>query len=87
METSNKIIVERNVYVVILFPLDKTIYEFYGDFWHVNPKIYHINDLSVSNKKSFGELYTLTLLREQQLISFGYKITSIWESDWNQMEK
>ena len=33
--------------------------------------------------KVLGELYQKTLEREQPITQAGYKIISIWESDWN----
>jgi hypothetical protein len=65
-------------------PLTNTVYEFYGDFWHGNPKIY---DLTKENPailgKTFGDLYNKTLQREAKLTELGYNIISIWESDYN----
>lgn len=31
---------------------NKIIYEFYGDFWHGNPKIFNANDVNKYNKKN-----------------------------------
>jgi len=59
-----------------------TIYEFYGDFWHGNPKIYNQNKINKANKKSFGELYNKTMERENKLLYAGYNVISIWEHDW-----
>jgi hypothetical protein len=59
-----------------------TVYEFYGDFWHGNPNKYNKNDINILNKKTFGELYKATITREELIKSAGYKIISIWESDW-----
>lgn len=67
-------------------PETNTIYEFYGDYWHGNPAVYHPNDINVVNKKSFKELYDRTIQREVDIKKFGYKIISIWESDWNKLK-
>ena len=64
-------------------PYNKIIYEFYGDYWHGNPKKYSSNEMNANNKKTFGELYRMTIQREDELRSAGYKIISTWESDWN----
>lgn len=61
---------------------NKIIYEFYGDFWHGNPKIYNPLDINPTTKRSYGELYQATMEREKILISAGYKIVSIWENDF-----
>lgn len=63
-------------------PKTNTIYEFYGDYWHGNPKIFNPNDMNRSNKKLFGDLYIQTINREKFLIKNGYKIIYIWEHDW-----
>ena len=60
------------------------IYEFYGDYWHGNPKIYDRNDVNGHNGKFFGELYDNTLQRENILKQAGYNIVSIWESDFKE---
>ena len=68
-------------------PITNTIYEFYGDYWHGNPKKYNPNDINSSNKKSFGQLYEKTLAREMLLKEAGYNIITIWENDWNKFIK
>ena len=63
-------------------PNTNTIYEFYGDFWHGNPKKYKPDDINQVNNTTFGELYKKTIEREEYLKSLGYKIVSIWESEY-----
>jgi hypothetical protein len=63
-------------------PESKTIYSFYGDFWHGNPKKYHPSKINKRVRKTFGQLYNLTIAKEKKLIEAGYKIISMWESDW-----
>lgn len=60
-----------------------TIYEFNGNFWHGNPKIYKKDDINKVNGFTFGELYKKTLDKENYLKSIGYKVISIWESDFH----
>ena len=64
-----------------------TVYEFHGDFWHGNPKLYNSEGINKVNKISFGELYTKTLEREQQIKSLGYNLVVLWEYDWNKLIK
>jgi G:T-mismatch repair DNA endonuclease (very short patch repair protein) len=59
------------------------IYEFYGDFWHGNLNRFSSNQINYSLKKTFGELYDKTILRENALKDAGYQIISIWESDFD----
>jgi hypothetical protein len=61
---------------------NKIIYEFYGDFYHGNPKIYPPDKLNIKLKKTFGELHLKTLEREKIFKSAGYNVISIWESEF-----
>jgi hypothetical protein len=59
-----------------------TIYEFLGDFWHGNPKLYATEDKNPISKKTFGQLYNQTSQRFEKLKQAGYNIVYIWESDY-----
>jgi hypothetical protein len=61
----------------------KIVYEFYGDYYHGHPQFYSAEQENKTVKKTFGELYQATLLREQLIQQAGYNLISIWESDWN----
>ena len=60
-----------------------TVYEFHGDFWHGNPKLYNKNEIHPLTKKSFGELYNNTVQKENIIKSNGYNLITIWESEYN----
>lgn len=60
-----------------------SIYEFYGDFWHGNPYKFSANELNPIIKKSYGDLYNKTIWKENLIRQKGYKLISIWETDWN----
>jgi Zn finger protein HypA/HybF involved in hydrogenase expression len=62
-------------------PKTNTVYEFYGDYWHGNPA--RFKGINKFLKKRFTTLYKNTMDRETRLKKAGYKIVSIWESDWN----
>lgn len=62
-----------------------TVYEFYGDFWHGNPKIYESSDYNEKAKKTYGELYSTTLWREGIIKGKGYNFVSIWESEYDRL--
>ncbi|MFZ4795968.1 MAG: zinc-ribbon domain-containing protein [Bacteroidia bacterium] len=64
-----------------------TIYEFYGDFWHGNPKIYNPEKNNYKNKKKFKELYYKTIKRENEITKAGYKIITIWENEFEKANK
>jgi hypothetical protein len=62
--------------------VNNIIYEFYGDFWHGNPEIYHPDDINNVCHKTFGELYDYTINREIMLKQAGYTMFIIWERDY-----
>lgn len=59
-----------------------TVYEFYGDYWHGNPKKFKAEDINPSNNITFGELYERTIKRANIIKLAGYNIISIWEDDY-----
>lgn len=63
-----------------------TIYEFHGDLWHGNPKLYDENNTSYFGIK-YGELYKKTLEKEQIIKNLGYKLIVMWEYDWDKIKK
>jgi len=63
-------------------PETNTIYEFYGDYWHGNPKKYSAEKINPHSKKTFGELYQETLEKESVLKKSGYNLITIWENDY-----
>ncbi|MCK9369652.1 hypothetical protein M0R04_07070 [Candidatus Dojkabacteria bacterium] len=66
-----------------------TIYEFHGDCWHGNPELYGPNDKCNFRKpdKLAGELYQATIEREKKIKSLGYNLITMWESNWNKLNK
>lgn len=72
------------LYTVDGFVADtNTVYEFLGDFWHGNPKIYESNKLhSVDKRVTYGDLYSKYLNKKSNLIAEGYNVVEIWESEW-----
>lgn len=63
-------------------PATNTVYEYYGDFWHGNPKIYKAMDINNHNNKSFGFLYDKTIEKENMILRSGFKLITVWESDF-----
>ena len=59
-----------------------TIYEYHGDYWHGNPKIFQPDDLNKTTKCTHGELYQKTLQKEEDIRRLGYNLITMWESDW-----
>lgn len=63
-------------------PNTKTVYEFLGDYWHGNPKIFDADLMNKTAKKSFGSMCNKTFSRFDKLISRGYTVKYMWENDW-----
>jgi hypothetical protein len=61
----------------------KTIYEFYGDFWHGNPDLFEATEINKVSQKTFGQLYNDTVNRELVLKRAGYTMITIWERDFH----
>lgn len=61
-------------------PSTNTIYEFYGDYWHGNPKRFDGKDMNKHIKITFGELYEKTMKKEKLLMEAGYKLVTQWEN-------
>ena len=55
-----------------------TIYEYFGNFWHGNPKYFKSDDINPRNKRTFGELYQKTLNRIETFEKNGYKLIYEW---------
>jgi hypothetical protein len=64
----------------------KTVYEYYGDYWHGNPAHYNPNDLNKEARKTFGQLYDATMQRKADIEAAGYTVVYIWESDWLELK-
>lgn len=67
-------------------PQTNTVYEFYGDYWHGNLKVYKSYDFNKNSKKTFGELYNDTVEKEM-ILRNSYNVISVWESDFKSKEK
>lgn len=63
--------------------LTNTIYEFHGDYWHGNPKLYNPAKIHPNSKKSYGELFKKTLHKELLCRNKGYNYECIWEYEWS----
>ncbi|SDB20367.1 PDDEXK family nuclease [Belnapia rosea] len=63
-------------------PETRTAYLFNGDYWHGNPETFPSEKVHPVKKKTYGELYRVTLMEEQLLRAAGYTVISIWERDF-----
>jgi G:T-mismatch repair DNA endonuclease (very short patch repair protein) len=72
----------KNIIADAYVPETNTVYEFHGDYWHGNPKIYDPNDLNNKTNTTFGFLFSETIKKENLIKSAGYNLVVIWESDF-----
>jgi hypothetical protein len=63
-----------------------TIYEFHGTIFHGDP-IYTDHSKNNYLGQNYGELYNKTLKKEQIIKSLDYNLITIWEKDWDKIEK
>jgi hypothetical protein len=64
-----------------------TIFEFHGDFWHGNPKLYDQSKINPRIGLKFGDLYKKTIEKSKYIKDNGYNIIEIWENDWKRFIK
>lgn len=67
-------------------PQTNTVYEYHGDYWHGNLKLYDPQEVNGFNKKTMLELFQETSRRSQLIRAAGYAIVSIWESEWKKQQ-
>lgn len=68
-------------------PSTNTVYEFHGDFWHGNPDVFDHKKINPTNQKSYQVLYENTIKKESLIQDSGYNLITIWENDWNILQK
>ena len=56
----------------------KTVYEYFGSFWHGNPEYYDSNDINPRNGIRFGELYENTLKKINHIKNNGFHLIFTW---------
>jgi hypothetical protein len=82
LERQKSIKVDGKKFIVDGFdPTTNTVYEFHGDFWHGNPKIYDPNDVNWVVNKSFGQLYRRTLKKEE-FLRRHFTVVVMWHSEY-----
>ncbi len=65
-------------------PETNTIYEFYGNIWHGNPLLFGVEERNPFNNIRYKDLYEKTLEREIELRKRGYRLITIWESQFKE---
>jgi hypothetical protein len=60
-----------------------TVYEFYGDYWHGNPLTTEPTHYNQHLSRTYGDLYKMTIERENGIRSLGFNVVSMWESEYD----
>ena len=68
---------------------NKTVYEFYGCYYHGCQKCYQFNTENKHGEKTMGELFLDTLAREAYILKVlpDFEVVSMWECEWKEMKK
>lgn len=61
------------------------VIEFYGDYWHGNPKLYEAEDF-IGNQQ-VCKIWEQDKQREKTIREAGYFFFSIWEQDWKKQKE
>jgi len=69
-------------FVDIFIPQYNTVIEFFGDYWHCNPKIWKSDDYNQSMKMTAGDRWDADKIRINKLKSHNYNVIIIWEYDF-----
>jgi hypothetical protein len=64
-----------------------TVYEFWGDYWHGNPKVFDLDNKNTTNGKTFRDLYNNTMKKRKMILDAGYQLVEIWEHDFRKVIK
>ncbi len=59
-----------------------TIYEFHGDYWHGNPKVFDQESMHPHRHRKMKTIYKWTMDRETRIVNLGYNLVIMWEHDW-----
>ena len=61
---------------------NKTVYEYWGDYWHGNPTKYSSDYINPHCKVTMGELFNRTQQKRSLIKESGYNLIEIWESEF-----
>ncbi len=60
-----------------------TVYEFHGNYWHGNPRLFNKDDINERVQRTYGELYSDTIKKEQIIKKLGYHLITMWEDEFD----
>jgi G:T-mismatch repair DNA endonuclease (very short patch repair protein) len=63
-------------------PETNTVYQFHGDFFHGNPKLFSPDATNPLTKQKFGVAFERTLKFDDEIRRLGYNLVVIWEDEY-----
>lgn len=63
-------------------PSTNTVYEFWGSWWHGDPKVFPPDGFHKVAKKTYAELYRRTMEKRKLILAAGYRLVEVWESEY-----
>lgn len=63
-----------------------TVYEFHGNYWHGNPRLFDKNNMNERVHRTYGELYQDTLRKEAIIKELGYNLVVMWEDEYDKIK-
>lgn len=67
-------------------PTTNTVYQFHGSYYHGDPRAFSPYLLNKKLKRTHGELYQETKVKDFQLLCYGYNLVVMWEYDWVELK-
>lgn len=63
-------------------PSTNTVYEFWGSWWHGDPKVFPPDGVHRVAKKTYAELHRKTMEKRRLILAAGYRLVEVWESEY-----
>lgn len=60
--------------------------EFYGDYWHANPKMFSSSDI-IHHGLTAQQIWNVDIERKDFLEKNGYKVLTVYQTEWKEMKK
>jgi hypothetical protein len=68
----------------VAVPSEKMLFEFNGTYWHLDPRIYDVNDFDGGRGLCVWEIWHKDKLKIMDAMRCGYKVFVIWQKDWEE---
>jgi G:T-mismatch repair DNA endonuclease (very short patch repair protein) len=68
-----------------LLPEYNIVIEYYGTYWHCDPRKYKQDYYNQKKNKTAQEIWDYDKIRETHIIKSGYKLIIIWETDYKKL--